>query len=1146
MTNYIGNQPSAGEFKRLDSIASLFNGSATQFNLTYNSVSSPVGDSSQLIVSLNGIIQEPLNSYTLGVGGSSIVFASAPASGDECYIVSLGGVGGTASTVTDNSITSVKINDGAVTSSKISIDGDITFPDNDKAIFGDGSDLQIYHHGGASVIKDAGVGDLYLAGSGSVKITNDAINENMAVFNHNGSVDLYYDSSKKLATTSTGVDVTGNILRMDGTSPMMYFMETGVTDSNHRIRQNTGNLYFQKLSDDTNTATTRMAIDGGNGDISFYDSTGTTPKFVWDASTESLGIGTNSPISALDVLNGGSAYTSGLVLRNGSSTSEATSLYHDNTGFTTTVLANRYGSTSSAIKLILQAASGSPVTALTALGGGNVGVGTSVPAHKLEVAGTAKADQYLLDAVAKDISDTAVDVFVYDTRKDSDGGAWRKRTQNTSWYNETLNTATRGARKEFPAVAVIVTESNKVTIYDGDNPDMPMWMVFDGGDRADMIYGLLDNSQQATKMLNGLLVSVGNDSGGQGGTFPISFIADNGYFLSDASNSPYKYKGNIEQRNDGLNISAGESGNYGITTSRFVNDVAMTVLPNAPIDAATGLPVPTIAVATAGGVSVIKDDGTVVDIKATNSYFYYSHQVSFTDDGKIILLYSYSGVADDTHVYYTEIPSADKTFTAHSSAINANLDSNSYVTFLPQYSNQGSSLGGSKILATNQFYGGNAAGLVQYDPENDLTKSLAADITSTYNTGWMNGDIKLATLSDTDDTNVTGTELVTNGTFDTDTSGWTAHNGSVTLSVSSGALVITTTSASYGYAYQAISGLTVGETYTATLNFLSANAATWVRLGTTFDGQGYYGTTPSTGIINVTFTATNSTLYITLVIGAGSSGLTCSFDDISVRLAEEDRSVNGNGLQVFGTVAKTPVAAGADLVAYSGFSSSNYLQQPYNSDLDFGTGDFCFMAWVYGGDSSTDSILVRGGPVGNVPEKLIIFDTVSSTHRFVVFDGQTRSISGTSVSNTWKLLVGLRRNGVLYFYVDGVLQGWINNTSDLSGSNHYLRIGYPTFTADRAFVGSVALVRASATAPSPEQIKKIYEDEKVLFQENAKATLYGSSDAVTALAYDDDTELLHVGTSAGRSVFQGLRRIDNTTDAVGAAISASNGMVAED
>ena len=126
-------------------------------------------------------------------------------------------------------------------------------------------------------------------------------------------------------------------------------------------------------------------------------------------------------------------------------------------------------------------------TAVTILSGGNVGIGTTTPSEKLEVAGTAKAEQYLLDAVAKDISDTAVDVFVYDTRKDSDGGAWRKRTQHTSWYNETLNTATRGSRKEFPAVAVIVAESNQVTIYDGDDPDLPMWMVFNGADNQNIL-----------------------------------------------------------------------------------------------------------------------------------------------------------------------------------------------------------------------------------------------------------------------------------------------------------------------------------------------------------------------------------------------------------------------------------------------------------------------------------------------------------------------------------------------------------------------------------------------------------------------------------------------------------------------------------
>ena len=73
----------------------------------------------------------------------------------------------------------------------------------------------------------------------------------------------------------------------------------------------------------------------------------------------------------------------------------------------------------------------------------------------------------------------------------------------------------------------------------------------------------------------------------------------------------------------------------------------------------------------------------------------------------------------------------------------------------------------------------------------------------------------------------------------------------------------------------------------------------------------------------------------------------------------------------------------------------------------------------------------------------------------------------------------------------------------------------------------------------------MFNDESMLFQENAKATLYGSSDVVTALAYDEVTDRLHVGTSAGRSDFQGLRRINNTTTAVTTAISASDELIAE-
>jgi hypothetical protein len=92
----------------------------------------------------------------------------------------------------------------------------------------------------------------------------------------------------------------------------------------------------------------------------------------------------------------------------------------------------------------------------------------------------------------------------------------------------------------------------------------------------------------------------------------------------------------------------------------------------------------------------------------------------------------------------------------------------------------------------------------------------------------------------------------------------------------------------------------------------------------------------------------------------------------------------------------------------------------------------------------------------------------------------------------------------------------------------------------------MALWRFSATAPSPEQVRKMYEDERHLFKDNAKATLYGNDELVTALSYDDQEGLLHAGTLAGRSVFNGLTRVDSTDYAVTSEISAVNGLVVEE
>ena len=97
----------------------------------------------------------------------------------------------------------------------------------------------------------------------------------------------------------------------------------------------------------------------------------------------------------------------------------------------------------------------------------------------------------------------AVDACLYDTSLDSDGGAWRQRTQHTSWYQESLGTATRGNRQEFPAIALIVAEAQKVTIYDADDPSLPMWMVLEASNAG---FISAHGGTSSVRMLNGRLV----------------------------------------------------------------------------------------------------------------------------------------------------------------------------------------------------------------------------------------------------------------------------------------------------------------------------------------------------------------------------------------------------------------------------------------------------------------------------------------------------------------------------------------------------------------------------------------------------------------------------------------------------------------
>ena len=134
------------------------------------------------------------------------------------------------SKIADSSINSAKILDGAILnadvnasaaiagtkvspdfgSQDITTDGNVNLPDNSKIQFGASNDLQIFHDGNHSRIKDTGTGDMVFH-SNTVAFRDAADGENVARFNENGDCQLFHDNVLRIQTSSSGATITGNI-----------------------------------------------------------------------------------------------------------------------------------------------------------------------------------------------------------------------------------------------------------------------------------------------------------------------------------------------------------------------------------------------------------------------------------------------------------------------------------------------------------------------------------------------------------------------------------------------------------------------------------------------------------------------------------------------------------------------------------------------------------------------------------------------------------------------------------------------------------------------------------------------------------------------------------------------------------------------
>ncbi len=731
-----------------------------------------------------------------------------------------------------------------------------------------------------------------------------------------------------------------------------------------------------------------------------------------------------------------------------------------------------------------------------------------------------------LSAVDADIAGSSSDGYIYDTTLDSDGGAWRTRCQMASWYNEPLGTAERGTQRDFPIKCLVLPVGNDVVLYSLDFGEPEMWMVFKGHNFSKALGKV--GSNYCVSMKNGLL-GVGSP------TYDLSLISFAGDKVwrvgAGGARGP-----RADERISSRNIVGAfvYDSSYPELLSRTITSISMIVEDNAPINTFTLLPQVVVAIGTAAGLSIVRDK-EITHITHLGANFI--SDVHFRNDGA--LTYSIDGIASLSrfiHVrhklpvqsilgqsYYYAKGSSDEFYTLRYNP--AYVGATTLVSGEPAQNVQSLS---DKAIGTNQ-----QLTLLKPNPA-DHSKSLYSNITTDYNTGWLTGDVKCATLIDTDTGSISDASVVSNGDFSTNIDGWSlAGTGAATWE--NGGLRLTSDGAFTSVSQDV---LTVGETYNISVEVLESGTSGWaMRVGT---GLTKF-TSAGTGVYTFTEVATTDGVFALRNFGATNT----LFGSVTVTRLVSDRSYNSNDLSIMGTVTKTPVATGAELVGFEGFTASSRLEMDNVDDLvEFGVnGAVHLSAWIKSATTATQAIMglnmVSSSQGGGT-----VFGLVSFGGKYAERSGLAGAGAGTPTS----LIVGKwQKVDIVYdkistsVYVDGQLIETRNATINLPEGSK-LVVGSAN-DGSAPFQGSIALVKLSEYIPTPEVLLHMCEQERFMFQEGAQVTLHGSSNDVRAVAYDPIVDLDYVGTPAGLSIFQGLVRSNHDDEPVTTFIDAQTGTI---
>ena len=233
------------------------------------------------------------------------------------------------------------------TATGVDVTGNVSLPDNGKATFGTGDDLSIYHDGSNSYIKETGTGYLTIS-SGTDLVMESAGGEEFIRAVGNEGVTSFYNGIAKLATTSTGVDISGTVtsdgLVVDGSGIGQNFTFTDTSEdttlfasSGNASNKNT-ELVF-RARDGNQWASSGLRTNGSG--LEFYTGasnvatfSGATPKVTvdssgtvgigvvpeaWDSAWDALQIGVRGSISANSSGSSGRTFVSDNSYNSGSS-----------------------------------------------------------------------------------------------------------------------------------------------------------------------------------------------------------------------------------------------------------------------------------------------------------------------------------------------------------------------------------------------------------------------------------------------------------------------------------------------------------------------------------------------------------------------------------------------------------------------------------------------------------------------------------------------------------------------------------------------------------------------------------------------------------------------------------------------------------